>query len=98
MKGLMAVVFKIRLVRKNERTDYWSTEQSINTPWIRVMFSRDHFKKILRSFHSVDKTVIPARDNPSYRPSVRLRLQLDYKNSLIFVCTISLLGPSSCNQ
>ena len=33
-----------------------------------------------------------------YRASARLRLQLDYMNSLTFVCTISLLGPSSWNH
>ena len=67
-------------------------------PWFPMMFSLDHFRKILYAFHIVGKTVIAARDDHSYRRSVRLSLQLDYMNSLTFVCTISLLGPSSCNQ
>ena len=98
MKGFMAIVFKLGLVRKNEFNNYWSTRQSMNTPRFRIMFSRDHFREILFAFHIVDKTIIPAGDGPSYRPSVRLRLQLDYINILTFVCTISLLAPSSCNQ
>ena len=43
----MEVVFKIGLVRKYKFTDYWSTRQSMNTPWCRMMFSRDHLRKIL---------------------------------------------------
>ena len=97
-EGFIAVVFKMGLGRRNEFTDYWSTRQSMNTPWFCMMFSRDHFRKILRAFHIVDKTIITKRNDPSYRPSARLRLLLDYINSLTFVCTISLLGPSSSNQ
>ena len=36
MKGVMVVVFKMGLVRKNAFTDYWSTRQSTNTPWFRM--------------------------------------------------------------
>ena len=98
MKGFMAVVFKIGLVRKNEFTNYWSNQTKHNILWFSMMFSRDHFRKILRAFHIVDKNIIPARDDPSYRPSIRLRLLLDYLNSLIYVYTISFLGSSSHNQ
>ena len=54
----------------------------MNTPWFRMMFSCDHFRKILHAFYIVDNTVIPARDDPSYRPSVRLRTLLDYMNNI----------------
>ena len=37
----------------------------------------------------IDKTIIPARNDSSYRPCVRMRLQLDQRNSLTFVRTIS---------
>ena len=63
MKGFMAVVFNMGLVGKNDLTDYWSTRQSMNTPWFR-MFSRDHFRNILYAFHIVDNSIIPARDDP----------------------------------
>ena len=98
MKGFMVVVFKMGLVRKNEFTDYWSTRQSMNTPWFRMIFSHDHFRKILRAFYIVDKTIIPTKNDLSYRPSVILRLQLDYINTLTFICTTSLVIPNSCNQ
>ena len=42
--------------------------------------------------------LISPRQDPSYRPRVRLRLQLDNVNSLTFLYTISLVGPSSCSQ
>ena len=98
MKGFMAAVFKIGLVEKNEFTDYLSARQSMNIPWFRMMFSRNYLRKILRTFHIVDKTIIPAKDDPSYRPSLTLRLQLDYVNCLTFLCAICILGPNSCNQ
>ena len=94
----MAVVSKMRLVKKNEFTDYWSTRQSMNTPWFCMMFSRNRFTKILHAFHIVDKTLIPARHGQLYRRSDKLRLPLDYMNSLTFVCPISLLGQISFNQ
>ena len=81
MKGFMAV-FIMGLVRKNELTDYWSTRQSMNTPWFRMIFSRDHFRNILHAFHIVDNSIIPAKDDPYYRPSVRLRPLLDYMNNI----------------
>ena len=37
VKGFMAVVFNMGLVGKNELTDYWSTRQSMNTPWFRTL-------------------------------------------------------------
>ena len=77
----MAVVFNIVLVRQNEFTGYWSTRQGMNTPWFR-MFSCDHFRKILHAFHIVDNSIISARDDPSYKLSVRLRPLLDYMNNI----------------
>ena len=82
VKGFMAVTFNVGLVRKNELTDYWSTRQSLNTPWFPMMVSCDHFRKILCAFHIVDNSIIHARDDPSYRPSVRLRPLLDYMNNI----------------
>ena len=73
MQGFMAVVFNMGLVRKNEFTDYWSTRQSMNTLWFHMLFSCDHFRKILQAFHIVDNSIIPASDDHSYRLSVRLR-------------------------
>ena len=77
MKGFMAVVFNMGLIRKNEFTDYWSTRQS--------MITSERF--------CVPFT-IPARDDPSYRPSVRLRPLLDCMNNICMHCVWS----SSCNQ
>ena len=94
----MVVFSKMGLVKKNEFTDYWSTRQSMNTPWFCMMFSRNRFTKILHAFHIVDKSLIPARHGQLYWPSDRLRLLINYMNSLTFVCTISLLVSISFNQ
>ena len=49
-------------------------------------------------FTFFDKAIIPARDDPSYQPSVRLRPQIHCSNRLKFLCTISLFYPRSFNQ
>ena len=93
----MAAVFKIGLVEKNEFTDYLSARQSMNIPWFRMMFSRNYLRKILRTFHIADKTIIPAKDDPSYRPSLTLRLQLDYMNCLLFVSLVQTVAINQSN-
>ena len=50
----------------------------MDTPWFRMMISRDYFKQILRVFHVVDNDTIPAKNDPTYRPSMRIRPLLDY--------------------
>ena len=45
-------------INQEEFTNYWSTSQSMNTPWF-CMFSRDHFRKTLGAFHIVDNSIIP---------------------------------------
>ena len=42
MKGFMAVFFDMGLNRNNEFTDYWSTRQSMSTPWFYMIFFHDH--------------------------------------------------------
>ena len=46
----------------------------------------DHFRKILRAFNIVDNSIIAARHDPSYRPSVRLGPLLDYINKISMNC------------
>ena len=78
MKGFMAVIFMMGLIKKKEINDYWSKRFILSTPWFNTMFPRDRFKKILAAFHIVDHSTIPAKDDPAYRPSARVRPLLDY--------------------
>ena len=84
MKGFIAVIFNMGLIKKNLVNDYWSTRFSMSTPWFNMMFTRDRFKQILCAFHIVDNSSIPPKDDPTYRPSARVRPLLDYIDS---VCT-----------
>ena len=54
----------------------------MNTPWFRLVMTCDRFKKILRAFHIVNNSTIPSKDDPSYRPSCRVRPLLDYINTV----------------
>ena len=80
MHGFIVMVFNMGLVRKNQLHDYWSKRNSMSSPWFRMMMPRERFKKILRSFHVVDNTTIPPKEDPAYRPSQRVRPFLDYFN------------------
>ena len=53
----------------------------MNTPWFRLVMTRDRFKKI-RAFHVVDNSTIPSKDDPADRPSCRVRPLLDYINTV----------------
>ena len=67
----------------------------MNTPWF-CMFSRDHFRKTLGAFHIVDNSIIPTRDNPLYRLSVRLGPLLDYVNKICmhyFMASLGFIAP-----
>ena len=56
----------------------------MSTPWSRQMMPRDLFKRIIRAFHIVDNSTIPAKEDPAYRPSCRIKPLLDFFNT---ICT-----------
>ena len=71
----------------------------MNTPWF-CMFSRDHFRKTLGAFHIVDNSIIPTRDDPLYRLSVRLGPLLDYVNNICmhyFMASLGFIAPPPRN-
>ena len=80
MKGFMAIIFNMGLIKK------WSkwllvSQKLCNTPWFRIVMARDRFKKI-RIFDIVDNSTISSKDKPAYRPSCRVTPLLDYVNTV----------------
>lgn len=82
MMAFMAIFFNMGLIRKNSLNDYWSKRGCMSTPWFRFVMSRDRFKRILRSFHIVDNSTLPNKEDPVYRPSCRVRPLLEYFNAI----------------
>ena len=67
LKGFIAAVINMGLIRKPSIEDYWSTDNTQQTSWFRKMFSRNRFQLILKFLHVVDNSRVPGRNNPSYR-------------------------------
>ena len=78
----MAVIFMMGLIKKNNLNDYWSDCMIMSTPWFSSMFPCDTFKRILQAFHIVDHSTILPKEDPSYRPSARVRPLLDYVDTI----------------
>lgn len=52
---------------------YWYTTPSQYCPMFYNMFSRDHFQLILRFFHTVNNSNLPAPGEPGYDPCAKFQ-------------------------
>ncbi len=81
MMGFLAVVMNMGLVRLPSINDYWSNEDNIGQPWFKRMFSRNRFQLLLKFFHLVDNTTMPAHGQRGYNPAGKFEPFLDHLNS-----------------
>ena len=81
MKGFIAAIFNMGLIKNNLVNDCSSTMFSMSTPWFNMMFTHARFKQTLCAFHIIDNSSIPWKDGPMFRPSARVRPLLDYIDS-----------------
>lgn len=54
MKGFISVILNMRIVQLTNLKDYWSTDDTINFPFFRSVFSRDRFFQIFGMLHVGD--------------------------------------------
>ena len=84
MKGFFSVIFNMGLIKINKLNDYWrikyDSQSTLHGSEICSTVNRSQFLQVLRSFHIVDNGKLPPKTDPSYRPSARIRLLLDYIN------------------
>lgn len=82
IKGFIAVLLNMNLIRRPTIASYWSTSPSQNFPWFSRMFSRNRFQLLLRFFHLTDNRNIPDPGQPNYDPCARMEPLVDHANRL----------------
>ncbi|XP_067120118.1 piggyBac transposable element-derived protein 4-like [Centruroides vittatus] len=80
IKGFLAVVFSMGLVKKSKIAKYWATSGCTVTPWYGQMFSKHRFCHLLRFFHLVDNSKLPGRGEPGYDPRAKYQPLEDHAN------------------
>lgn len=80
MKGFIAVILNMGVIRKPTIESYWFTASSSSTPWFSKMFSRNRFEILLKFFHIVDKNTLPKLGDPNYDPCGRFQCLIDHCN------------------
>ena len=64
IKAFLGIIILMGIVRKNNLKDYWSTDASIDTPYIRSVMSRDRFLQIMQYLHLNNNENAPRADDP----------------------------------
>ncbi|XP_023216812.1 piggyBac transposable element-derived protein 4-like [Centruroides sculpturatus] len=80
MKGFLACILNMGLIKKPTIASYWSTSPSLATPWFGKMFSRHRFYHLLRFFHLVDNTKLPSLGESGYDPIAKYQPLVDHAN------------------
>ncbi|XP_067140739.1 piggyBac transposable element-derived protein 4-like [Centruroides vittatus] len=80
MKGFLACILNMGLIKKPTIASYWSTSSSQSTPWFGKMFPRTRFYHLLRFFHLVDNTKFPGLGESGYDPCAKYQPLVDHAN------------------
>jgi hypothetical protein len=71
MKGFLACILKLGIIKKPTIASYWSTPCSQATPWFGKMLTKHGFSYLLRFFHLVNNEGLPGPGEPDYDPFAR---------------------------
>ncbi|XP_067141226.1 piggyBac transposable element-derived protein 4-like [Centruroides vittatus] len=80
IKGFIACILNMGLIKKPTIESYWSTSSSQATPWFGKMFSRTRFYHLLRFFHLVDNSKLSGRGEQGYDPCAKFQPLVDHAN------------------
>ncbi|XP_052089776.1 piggyBac transposable element-derived protein 4-like [Mytilus californianus] len=80
LKGFLATIFNMGIIRKPTIAMYWVKRSSQSTIWFRKIFSRNRFQLILRFFHLVDNRKTPQRNSEHYNPAAWFKPLVDHAN------------------
>ena len=71
-KAFLGIVLTIGIVKLPEINDYWDTcHAPIRQPWFSEHFACDRFKLLLKFLHFSNNDLMPHRDSPDYKSSIR---------------------------
>lgn len=82
IKGFLAVILNMGIIKKPTIKSYWSCSSSQSIPWFQNMFSRSRFQLLLRFFHIVDNTKLASPGQPNYDPCAKFQPLVDHANRL----------------
>jgi hypothetical protein len=68
MKGFLAFILNMSIIKKPAKASYWSTLCSQATPWFGKMFTKHHFSHLLRCLHLVNNGDCQALENQTTIP------------------------------
>ncbi|XP_023241866.1 piggyBac transposable element-derived protein 4-like [Centruroides sculpturatus] len=80
IKGFIACILNMGLIKKRAIAYYWSTSSSQATPWFGKMFSRTRFYHLLRFFHLVDNSKLSGPAEEGYDPCAKFQPLVDHAN------------------
>nr|CAD7260670.1 unnamed protein product [Timema shepardi] len=80
IKGFLACILNMGIIRKPTIASYWSTLSSQATPWFGQMFTKHRFSHLLRFFHLVNNEVLPGPEEPGYDPCARYKPLVEHAN------------------
>jgi hypothetical protein len=68
MKGFLACILNIGIIKKPTIASYWLTLCSLSTPWFGKMFTKHCSSHLLRYFHLVSNEGLPGPENQTAIP------------------------------
>ena len=77
MKVFFGLVIAMSLVQKNDIQDYWSVDETDETPFFSKYMSRDRFLLILSNFHLNNNENAVPRGQVGFDPLIKLRPFID---------------------
>jgi hypothetical protein len=80
MKGFLACILNMGIIKKPTIASYWSTLCSQATPGFGKMFTKHHFPHLLHYFHLVNNEGLPGSGKPDYDPLARYQPLVDCAN------------------
>jgi hypothetical protein len=82
MKGFLAYIINMGIIKKPATASYWSTLCSQAAPWFGKMFTMHHISHLLRFFHLVNNEGLPRHGEPDYDPCARYQPLVDHANKV----------------
>jgi hypothetical protein len=83
MKGFLACVLNMGIIKKPAIASYWATHCSQATSWFWKMFIKHCSSHLLRFFHLVNNEELPGLREPDFDPCARYQHLVDHAKRVL---------------
>jgi hypothetical protein len=87
MKGFLACILNMGIIKEPTTAPYWSTFCSQAIPWFEKMFTKHRFSHLLRFFHLINNAVLPCPGELDYDPCARYQPHADHADRVLGITT-----------